>query len=219
MIFRWTTNRPRESANEMKTNERSNASNWNVEHVAQVISRLVQEIIMHPDNFERTIGMVGQTEVIYARVHRGDMPRLVGERGLHVQAITALVQLAGQRMGRSINFVLLEPATGEKDQHSRFSPQANWPMSRIRALVEDVALLVFRCPLDVMVSDGEGSMTSVEVMVSSRETGNVVLQGGAAMTALFNAVGKANGRLLRLAVVPEPEIETAAALVARRSKP
>jgi len=87
---------------------------------------------------------------------------------------------------------------------------------RIRDLVRDVAGLVFREAISVDFTEGQGGLVAVDVNVSSREPGAVIMQAGAAMQALFHAVGKANGRTLRVTIVPEPETENATALVARK---
>jgi predicted RNA-binding protein YlqC (UPF0109 family) len=172
--------------------------------------RLVTEIISHPENLIIETKLHTQSIVLTLQAHAADTPRLIGSGAETFRALGIIAAAMGARAGLRVSIPpIREPVVGEPDRY-KFAPQKQWPKERIVALLTDVARAAFADSgaVEVKLFDDDASVsTTIELWVARNERGALVFALGAALRTLFDAIGKANGRILYLDVIAKKEIE------------
>lgn len=169
---------------------------------ADIIERLIREITLHTENIKIKETTLGRSSTLNVQVHKGDMSRVIGTKGAHVQAMERLIEMMSAKSGKRMTLRVGEPSMGGADSFAKFEPQATWESSHVVELVQDISAAVFVHPAQVELFDGEDFQSVIEIVVSPNERKDLVAMVNAALAPLFNAIGKANGRLLKINAAP-----------------
>jgi predicted RNA-binding protein YlqC (UPF0109 family) len=171
----------------------------------ELVNRILAEFTYEHEHRRVFAEAVGRSFVIKIQLHRADTPRAVGERGSHIQALDRVVAAVGNKSGVNMRAQLIEPEVGEKSQYGRFKPATNWNREGILKLLTDIGNAVFLGKTSVRLHEAGGTdiTSSVELHVERTENRQLVEVVAGALKILFNAIGKANGRLLFLDVVSD----------------
>ena len=180
------------------------------QNVLTLFRRLVTEIISHPENLVIDAKQHTQSMVLTVQAHAADTSRLIGEGASNYKALVTMATALGGRAGMRVSVPpIREPVIGERDRY-KFTPNPEWPRTRIMDLLSDTARAVFADPdaIEIKPFDDDGTVsTTVELWVARNERTTLVHPVGEALRTLFDAIGKANGRLIYLDVIPKKEVE------------
>jgi len=172
--------------------------------------RVVTEIISHPEDLVLEAKQFTQSIVVTIQAHAADTPRLIGEGAANYKALVLLAVALGARAGLRVSIPpIREPVVGKPDRY-KFAPNESWPKEKIIKLLLDVARGTFSDPdaVEAKVFDDDSTVsTTVELWVARNERLALVTGFGSALRTLFDAIGKANGRLLYLDVVAKKDVD------------
>jgi hypothetical protein len=165
---------------------------------AHLVERSLKEITIHPEVVKTELKPVGSILVtVMGHVHAGDMKRALGTGGAHSKALNFIAEKIGERYGVPMRARLAEPTEGADDMHGKFVPKSEWPRDRVRDLAQSICDAIFRFPSRTEIHDSKEIHESVlDISVDRRESSFLVDQAQAHIRALFNAIGKMNGRML-----------------------
>lgn len=163
---------------------------------SSAIERILNYITFHPEDRKLNLSSLGRSWTISVRLHQADQPRAVGAKGSHVRALTDLVNRIGRRAAIPISFRLLEPEVGKPERHAPFSGQEDWDHEGVRELATDICNSILKYPVEVTSFDGDNFNSNLEIAADMREPQEAIDDLNAIITPLFNAIGKAQGRLL-----------------------
>lgn len=169
---------------------------------------LIRDIIrcfaMHPEDVVLQIEEVGSLTVIKIKVHRADTPRILGRKALQWKALQAITRGLKHDHG-SYSIKLLEPTVGEPEKFQIFEPRENWNKVAIFSILSRLLDQLFGRA--VIVCNESEDQTVWDVSVELKEQPVRVEVLGEAIQILWNAMGKANGRILIVNVRREMESE------------
>lgn len=178
--------------------------------VIALLQKLLTEMVEHPENLVIEHRALTASVTITIQAHAGDTPRLIGEGAGNYRAIVAIATAAGARRGFRVNIPpIKEPVVGEPSRY-RFTPTPDWPRKRILGLLRDTLGAVFAHPEKVVCNeddDDANHITTVEAFVSRMERAEVLDALAPAIRRVFDAIGKAHGRLLAVDVVQSADPE------------
>lgn len=167
-------------------------------------------MISYPDALVLEVQERPTSYTITIQAHAADTPRLIGEAGRNYRAIASMMSLIGGRARHRIHIPpIKEPVVGVHERY-QFCPDLHWPKEDLRSLLCRVARAMFEHPEAVRVEmeDIEATLsTNVQILVAKTEATAMVKAAQDCLTVLWDAIGKANGRLLYLDVVPGVELE------------
>jgi predicted RNA-binding protein YlqC (UPF0109 family) len=166
-----------------------------------ILTRILDQFTYHPENRKVWAAAVGRSWIIKIQLHRADTPRAVGERGSHVRALEMIAAAIGAKAGANIRTQLLEPEVGLPERYHKFKPMESWNSAEVKAIAEQIAEHAFVAPATVTIHDGEDFTSTLEIVVDRSENKNLASTMQQAMQVVFNAIGKANGRILVVDVV------------------
>jgi len=162
----------------------------------QILTRILDQITYHAEDRKVWAVAIGRSWMIKMQLHRADTPRVVGERGSHIKAIDALTTVIGAKSGVTIRSQLLEPEVGSTERYHKFKPAAAWNSAEVKKIAEAICEATFSAPAKIEIHDGDDFTSTLEVIVDRSENHMLVDTVCDAMKVLFNAIGKANGRIL-----------------------
>ncbi len=172
--------------------------------------RIVTEIISHPENLVIEPKVFTQSIVLTVQAHAADTPRLIGEGAANYKALVTVATALGARAGLRVSVPpIREPVVGAPDRY-KFNANDHWPKDRIVRLLTETAQATFAEPdaVEVKLFDDDSTVsTTIELWVARNERSALVFALGAALRVLFDAIGKANGRLIYLDVIAKKEVE------------
>lgn len=171
--------------------------------ISNLLKRIISEIIFHPEDLKITPTSIGRSWTIRVMLHRADTPRCVGKGGNHIKSMDKLANLIGAKNGVNVRVMLSEPEVGKAERYAQFKPSEKWNGQEVAKLAKDVGDAIFASETSTIVGDVDGTTSSIEMTVSRRENKALVSAVQEAMQVLFNAIGKANGRILFLDIVEE----------------
>lgn len=181
-------------------------TNSSAEKTKQLLRRLISEFTYHPEALRIVSEPIGRMGKITLQAHKADTSRIVGERGSHIKALTAIVEAIGDKEGQPLIVELIEPVFGEPERFAKYKGAENWNGEKIRQLLQDVAAAIFR-PEPKIETHSAGETTAMEILVQQRSQSHRVDDLEIALRALFNAIGKANGRKLHVSILPVPALK------------
>lgn len=174
----------------------------------ELLKRILSRMVSHPENL--VIDHVGFTASakVTIQAHAADTPRLIGERAVNYRSISVLFQAICATAGFRVHVLpIKEPSVGTPDRY-KFEANKNWPAEEILELLDETARAVFQDPdaikIEATHSDADVSST-VELFCSKGERPELLALIGPAIERIFDAIGRANGRLLYLSVIPNRE--------------
>ncbi len=171
------------------------------ETCVNILTRILDQFTYHPETRKVWAVAVGRSWMVKLQLHRADTPRVVGERGSHIRALDTISAAIGAKNGVNIRTQLLEPEVGLPERYHKFKPAENWNTEAVTKLADDICASVFVSPYAVKVNDGADFTSTIEIQIDRSENKTLVDTIQKAMQVVFNAVGKANGRILFVDVV------------------
>lgn len=150
--------------------------------------------VKHFDDLKIGVVEMQSSTTITVDVHGDDFGKLIGKRGVMINALKYVFERAGQRLGVKIRLILNNPKHGEIGPRPKFQPAENWDNAPIRGLVETICKVIFAAPFKVEASDS-GESTSLEVIADADDIGDHRLSDlGEHLAVIVHAIGKVQGR-------------------------
>lgn len=189
----------------MKTNAEKTRPTTPQDTAAWLVRRILEEITFHHADLHVTPTQVGRSWMIKVQVNRADMPRVIGGGGLHHRALDTIVAAVGVKNAVNMRLHVLEPDVGRPERFEKFEASHNWNAEPVVRLLRDICAAVFITQAEVSARDVADATTNLEVILSGKEPRKIIEPIGKALSALFNAIGKANGRIVMVDVAVEGE--------------
>lgn len=166
---------------------------------------------MHPEGLEVITIPSGRSVTVLIKAAGRDVGRVIGERGAHFNALKTLATAIGLKQGVSVELEPVPDPTepGKAERYEKFKAREDWPKAEIVELLKATAQAVLRFEdlIEVVCEDLSDSTTMATVICSGANPAGLVDPIQTALKALFNAVGKANGRTIFVVVRPSQKSE------------
>lgn len=175
--------------------------------VTSLIETLVKEITTNKDQVTVEGVALATKTLIRIEVHPSEVGRVIGEHGAHISALRK-VALAISYKTKTI-FEILDLEEPDKSivplRYGRFQGSDDWPKEKITKIVELTSMSVFKneIAVEVEVLDMKNFTSAYTIHVDRREESDIVRVIQPAFTALFNAIGRINGRVLIVEIVAD----------------
>jgi predicted RNA-binding protein YlqC (UPF0109 family) len=173
-----------------------------------LLRRLLSRMVAYPETLVLDAKAFYGSATISIQAHAADTPRLIGTGCVNYRSIRAIMLAVCARRGYSVTVPKIrEPVTGVPEQY-KFTANPRWPSTELLALLTDTVRGCVEQPESVRLEphhDDENVTTTVEVFVSRTENKDVLRALGPAIKTVFDAIGRTNGRLLNVALIPDAE--------------
>lgn len=180
-------------------------NNATPELARSIVERIVKEIALHTNDVRTSLESLGRVWMINVQVNRGDMPRIIGKGGAHSQALSTIIAAIAAKTGEQIRLSIVEPAVGVKDRYPSFAPNFSWNAAPAMTLLSDICDATLPGKSTIRNLDSVNMATVLEVRVDPRVRFDILRGLQSALNTLFNAIGKANGRLLTVELLTPSE--------------
>lgn len=189
--------------------------------LTDLLRDIVTEFIFHPADLEISCRSFKQIVSLQWRGNRADTSRMIGEGGATYHQLKSLLRLVGEHHGYDVELARVgEPAKGLPERYPGFAARADWPRTRLLAILERMAKAGTRdgnCVVeDAPIGD---DMTAVVIKIDCDETLHTETTLRDSLKHLAKAMFSANGRLVKLQVErtleSEVQPETAAGRFAK----
>jgi len=170
-----------------------------------LLRRLLTEMIAYPQELVIQHKAFATSVTITLQAHAADTKCLIGSFANNYRAITTTMLWIGARQGFRVTIPpIREPVTGNADERYTFAANPEWPKVRLMALIHETAHALFDEPISFKVhDDDENYTTTVEIFVSRLQKPGLLVAIGPALETLFDAIGRKNGRILSVCLVPD----------------
>jgi predicted RNA-binding protein YlqC (UPF0109 family) len=165
------------------------------------VTRILHQITFHHSDIQVHVVSMGNSGLVSIQVHRADMSRVLGKKGVHFRALTEIIKAIGDKYRIPLNVELLEPEVGQNERYLAFSGTDDWPAKEVKEVTQMVAGLCFSLPVTVELQDHPGFKTVVTIRLSEGESVKMSMGLQPHFGTLWNAMGKANGRYIYVDVV------------------
>lgn len=170
-----------------------------VERVRNAVEKIVKSICLEPSKVVVSVEELAASDLICVQVSASDMPRVIGRSGIHIRSLMNIVEAAARCHSVAMKLHLVEPEPGPRQQYRGFTPRANWDGDEVHELLKEVCSLTMPGGADVKRTDSE--VATEFAIQPARPLPTLHLQPIVeACSVLFNAIGKAQGRLITVAV-------------------
>lgn len=181
------------------------------EREINLVMGLVRGMVEFPQHLDVQSG-VGETAVeVSLRAHGVDSSKLIGKSGVIHRALVAVAEELGNQAGYRLRYgYLREPVEGRqlkfgglKTEH-RFTAKENWNAEKIGPVMLAVLKALFANVRVCRIDLEEAHSSTYEILIpdhSKRDKGYVL----DALAKLYDAIGRANGRLIALEFVAMKE--------------
>jgi len=175
--------------------------------VVNLLRRLLEEMVAHPGDLVIETKSLTQFVVITIQAHAADTPRLIGSGAVNYRSLVAIGKALGQRAGFRVSIPKIkEPVVGEPDRY-KFEADPQWPKDKIVKLLQDTAQAIFAGASEVSLCDDNSTdSTTMEVWVARSEA-TLAFAMNSSIATVFDAIGRKNGRLIYVDVVPKKRTE------------
>jgi predicted RNA-binding protein YlqC (UPF0109 family) len=179
--------------------------------VRSLFQDILSEFVLHPDDLKVCTVEMRRTIIVQIFAAGRDVGRVIGERGAHFNALKILGAMIGLKHGVAVE---LEPVPdpkepGKSERYDSFKARDDWRKEIILALIGRTASAALRFPDAISVSclDANEASSIVEIVCASAEPAGLIEPVEQSLKALFNAVGKANGRTIFVSVIPSRKVD------------
>jgi len=138
---------------------------------------------------------LGNVLAVEIKAHADDLPKLVGKEGKHLAAINLLLRKMGERAKLKVVPNLLEPPARSTVKPPGFRENPHWKSDEARQALDATLGQLFRTHPIVEELNME-KVSIFQVVPRGGETMDEELEN--ALAILFDATGKAQGRLIQL---------------------
>jgi predicted RNA-binding protein YlqC (UPF0109 family) len=179
-----------------------------------LLRRLVSEMVAYPGDVVIDHRTMAASITVTIQAHAADTPRLIGSQAQNYSAISAIAVAIGAKAGYRVHVPpIREPVVGQPERF-RFASRPDWPREKLIKLVRDTMDAMFLHPSSIVYDEAEdpdGLMTTLDVVVSAQEREVLARELAGPVRKLFDAIGRANGRLLAVDLVQDTEVQPATA--------
>jgi predicted RNA-binding protein YlqC (UPF0109 family) len=168
--------------------------------ITGIITGLLKGLTSHHAELEIKPMRSGSILGIEYTVHADDMPKAVGFYGRHHAALVEIANALGNRHGIKVVLSLLEPIKGEKMPPRGFIANKNWQEEPTRELLKETLTALLTQPFEIKPTAGE---INTFFHITTKDLGFEKLRNS--LYILFDAIGKAQGRLIYITGDKEPE--------------
>ena len=176
------------------------------EKVIEILDRILNSIILHPEHLRIKAETMSRTMVISVQAHKGDTARIIGAKGVHFNALRAVLAAIGKKNGIDIRIPKIsEPVYGDPDR-STGNPGAVWPHDEKMKILNDVIEAIFQNETLSVSSIDSGGVTTVEIICARNEKAlaeSICPQ----IKNLFIPVWRAFNRIIEITAYPVAESE------------
>jgi predicted RNA-binding protein YlqC (UPF0109 family) len=168
------------------------------ESIVAVVRELLKGFIHHKRDLKVKGRRMGSIVSVEISGNRDDQPKLVGTRGQHIAAMNLIMRAVGARLNLRIVLSLHEATIGQKLPPRPFRENHNWKPEPTRKVLRQVIDSIFpTAPTIEEHHDENGSIFQVVPDPQEESLFTKDLEG--ALQAIFDAIGKANGRTVHIA--------------------
>ena len=177
--------------------------------LAHLIHDCCEEIAVHPIVEVQSLVILDGVLEILIRAHPGDVKRLIGTNGAHINALRRFAKLWGDANGFSVTIPDFDAPKDNFDRYDEFSPDTDPEVTRrlgikLQAMIEAVAQDTVR---PQMVDSP--SQTYIVFRYSRGASERLMNSLAAPISILGNAMGKKNGRTLAVHIRSEELVRKA----------
>lgn len=177
--------------------------------ISKLLLDCCEEIAVHPITEIRAQRITEGIMEVAIDPHPGDVKRLIGTNGAHINALRRFAKLWGDANDASVTIPDFDAPKDNHDRYDEFSPEAEWPKDRLlgklQAMVESVAL----APVQVQAVDSD-AQTHVVFRYGRDVDGRLMTALAGPLAILGNAMGKKNGRTLAVHIRSESLVRNGA---------
>jgi predicted RNA-binding protein YlqC (UPF0109 family) len=182
-------------------------SNNPAEEVGKALLAVLKALTREHQHLKLNGVPYGRSYLFQARASKSDTPKLVGERARTVRALSSLVELMGRRHRQTMQFQLLEPEVGHPGRMQPFMRQETWDAHPTEELAMQVAgECLIHPPLRVVTTNQPNYVSQFTVVANNEERQEVIDALREPFAVIFNAIGKAKGRILQPDVLHERDL-------------
>lgn len=166
--------------------------------VTERLRELIAEIILHPDSLEFIRIPLTSHVVLNMRAQVSDTGRIIGPGGAHFRAFKMLAAIMGERQGVKVLLGRMDAPLDSRpaDSYRKVEFRVDWDADKVRGLLERAASSSLPLGATVTAVDVDDVTSVLTIQHSPRERSELVTALVEASQTLFNAIGKANGRML-----------------------
>lgn len=143
----------------------------------------------------------GDFVTLSPRAHRDDAPKLVGSGASTFRAMINVLTVVANNLGVKFYLSRIKDVAGTEPDANQppFYTDENWPKDAIMTTFNETCAELFREPYTAEWNHQSGGKSEIELELSPSErlcVADAQLEDG--LSILFNAIGKSNGRVLRV---------------------
>ncbi len=168
----------------------------------EILKRIISEMVAHPKEIEIVEFRLGRTVDWKISVHPEDESRVIGTGGGNVRALKRLAIEIGRCQRILCGAEVVNSPNRVPQPHVFFAGKEEWNAANLIQIASDVADILFPKVGEVRVIDGPEFRSVIEVNLKGHEQAHRILMILDILQPLFCAMGKANGRHLRIDIVP-----------------
>ena len=170
--------------------------------ITGIITGLLKGLTSHHAELEIKALRSGSILGIEYTTHADDMPKAVGFYGRHHAALVEIANSLGNRHNIKVVLSLLEPIKGEKFPPRGFIANKNWQEEPTLELLKETLAALLTQPFEITPTNGE---INTFFHITTKDASFEKLRNS--LYILFDAIGKAQGRLIYITGDKEPESE------------
>lgn len=163
----------------------------------RIFTALADALFGEPKGFKLREREFQGTTILVADVRRQFYGRIIGSGGKVIQAFQIVLGLAGRKSGKPHALQVMELDKEGKAERLPFVPNLSWDCEWLRALADKVCGAMFNTH-SLCVTDTSDGKTDVEVYTVDKLP-LPEAKVAEALSTIFRAIGKANGREVNVA--------------------
>ena len=163
----------------------------------KIFTALADALFGEPKGFKLREREFQGTTILVADVRRQFYGRIIGSGGKVIQAFQIVLGLAGRKAGKPHALQVMELDKEGKAERLPFVPAMDWDNEWLELLASNVAKAMFHLSM-VHAHDEDDGTTKLEI-VTEEKLPLPESKVAEALSTIFRAIGKANGREVNVA--------------------
>ncbi|NDJ15183.1 MAG: hypothetical protein EBY17_29025 [Acidobacteriia bacterium] len=169
--------------------------------LAQFLTVVLDAMTGEKGNAKLSVATIRDRFVFSAELPPEHHPKIIGAKGVTVDAVRVLLALAGKKMDVQCSLRLVPPPDRYNGPRVPFSPSLTWKNDFLQGICKIIAECCFELPAMVEIADNDDGTTKVAFKLHPDEV--IVLpdqQVCGAIKEVLKVIGMANGRKLNCEV-------------------
>lgn len=170
----------------------------NSEPYKEVLRAIISPFVKYPQHLDISENSTTHATTLNVRGHKADQGKIIGGRAANIQAIQRLMDVIGRKRQHRVSVTVLESQVGDKEPNPPYTPDPNWNRAddeRMESLLAKVVVQCFGQSIPVKTEIENGDKTFFTLMSETVPT-----EIEAALSTLFRAIGKSQGRVITIKV-------------------